>query len=139
MRVENWPQVLLAEIEKAESKPFSWGGRNGGHDCCLFAADVVKALTGTDYAAPFRGRYTTERGAKRALTIYGAGTIPATLEKILGPAQPPLMARRGDVVVANTPLGPAAGICLGTVAAFAGPSGLSRLPLSACTACWRID
>jgi hypothetical protein len=51
-RYEDWPQRLVAAIEAARGRPFSWGAM----DCCLFAADVVLAMTGVDYAAGFRGR-----------------------------------------------------------------------------------
>lgn len=133
MRREDWPEILMDHIEAAKTRPFSWGKM----DCALFAADIVRALTGEDYAAEFRGRYSTSRGAATALTRYGKGTLRKTLEAKFGAPLPPLMARRGDLVMLKSPQ--AAGICIGDRAAFAGPDGITFRPLAECDCCWRID
>lgn len=41
--------------------------RWGVDDCMLAVADVVMEITGKDPAKPFRGRYTTKRGALRVM------------------------------------------------------------------------
>jgi hypothetical protein len=135
MRREDWPERLAAVIEAAQQRPFAWGR----HDCCLFAADVVLELTGQDFAAPFRGRYATALGSKRALSRYGQGTIARTVETLLGEGIAPLAARRGDVVLADTEMGPALGVCVGAVALFAAPKGLAARDLTACRLAWRVD
>jgi len=132
MRREDWPEVLHAEIEAARDKPFVWGAC----DCCLWAADVVKALTGMDYAAEFRGRYSTARGAVRALKRYGKGTLDATMDALL-PRRPFPM--RGDVVMAIVDGQQALGICVDVRAAFKAPQGLTFLPLSEIAAAWAVD
>src|SRR3990167_1641823 len=132
-RFPGWPRRLDDAIEAARERPFSWGSR----DCALFAADVVKARTGEDLAASFRGRYSSRA---EAVALLGArGGLEALVGATLGPALPTaLLARRGDVVMAKTEEGPAVGVCCGAKAAFAGPQGLTFLPLAAWAAAWRI-
>lgn len=65
MRRLNWHQHLAQTLQAAMTRPFSWGE----HDCCLFAADCVQAVTGVDVAADFRGTYTTPLGAKKPLLL----------------------------------------------------------------------
>lgn len=135
MRKQDWPEIMAAAIAAARGRAFAWGS----HDCCLFAADVVRAMTGVDHAAPFRGRYSTARGAAMALKRYAGGGLLAAVTRLLGDPVPGVQARRGDVVYAETALGPAIGICIGPAACFAAPAGLACLPLSACLHAWRID
>lgn len=68
MRLPDW-QILFAKFlkENANSK-FEWGV----HDCCLFSANCVLAITGTDYASSFRGTYSNERDAYRLIKQYGS-------------------------------------------------------------------
>ncbi len=47
--------------------PFEWGS----NDCCLFAADIVQAITGHDFAASFRGTYSDAFGASSLLGSLG--------------------------------------------------------------------
>lgn len=47
--------------------PFS----SGGCDCCLWACDWVLARRGVDPAAPLRGRYRSQAGARRIIAGYG--------------------------------------------------------------------
>jgi len=129
---ENWPEVLDKCISDARGKPFEWGE----HDCCMFAANVVEELTGTDYAAEFRGKYKTMRGASKAL-----GKIPLdkTMDKKLKRTQHP---NRGDVVligkeITQQPL-PALGICLGMTVALIGDQGIEFLPVAVIAAAWDV-
>ena len=101
-RIDNWPRTLNALIEERRAASFAWGA----HDCCLFAADGVRATTGADPAADLRGRYRTALGAARLIRRRFAGDIEA-IPSALGFAEiPPALARRGDVVSYRLP-GPA--------------------------------
>ena len=60
MRVEGWEKILHDTLETMKERPFVWGT----FDCCLFAADIVQALTGVDYAAGYRGTYHSEAEAR---------------------------------------------------------------------------
>lgn len=132
-RLPDWPARLDAAIEAARARPFAWGSM----DCCLFAADVVHALTGEDHAAAFRGRYASRREAVALLATLGG--LEAVLTSVLGPRLAQArQAQRGDVVLTRTPGGPAVGVCCGARAAFAAPTGLTFLPPSAWASAWRV-
>ncbi len=133
-RFEDWPRRLDAAIEAARARHFSW---SEGHDCCLFAADVVLALTGRDFAESFRGRYSTRA---EAVALLGArGGLEAVVTSYLGqPLPTALLARRGDVVMVETPEGRALGVSVGGKAACAGPQGLTFVPMAGWLSGWRV-
>ena len=91
-RQPGWPERLVALIEDRRRTPFAWGV----HDCCLFAADAVLAITGTDLAADWRGTYSSEHSAARMLQQQGG--CEALVARHLPAYTHPLMAHRGDVV-----------------------------------------
>lgn len=132
-RLENWPQIL-ADFIAAADRPFRWGS----WDCGLMAADCILAMTGIDIAAEFRGRYTTARGARRVMRGSMAEMMARVSSAYGMPEVMATLARRGDMVMVDTPLGDALGICVGTRVACAGPNGLTLLPLSAARRAWRI-
>lgn len=109
----------------------------GTNDCCLFGADEVEAITGEDIAAEFRGRYTTELGAVRALRRYGAGSIAATIDTKL-PRVESAFARRGDLAMVNDIVG----IVIGADAIFIsdvdGVSEFVRHPRADWSAAWSV-
>lgn len=86
--------AFYAKIDEYKKRPFVWGEA----DCCLFVADALIALTGTDYAAPFRGKYTTATGAMKALAPYGglSGYLDSVFQRV-----PVNMAQRGDIIMAG--------------------------------------
>lgn len=153
-RYHDWEQRLAKLIEKRQRRAFVWGK----HDCCLFACDAVKAITGVDLARGFRGKYATKASAMKMIRAFtDSGTIEALAVKIAEQRGikevPTLCAQRGDVVVVGQP---PAGSCqlpegqkqtqrqaLG-IAGFngdvliAGPKGLASLPLGAALRAWRI-
>ena len=131
-RFEDWPRRLDAAIEGARKRPFSWGS----HDCALFAADVVVALTGEDLAAYGRGHYDSAETALRM--ISAGGGLAAIATKALGEPVPVPQARRGDVVLRCGEHGPSLGICLGARCAFTGFEGLVFVPLNECEQAWHV-
>lgn len=88
--------------------------RWGVDDCALAIAAIDIAVTGIDTAAHFRGRYRSERGARRVL---GRGGLPKALRaaarrqgwKRIDPRK----ARSGDRALVRTPAGPAVAIFYG--------------------------
>lgn len=133
-RFEDWPQRLAAAIEAARGRPFCWGA----HDCALFAAEVVQALTGIDFAAEFRGRYASKAEAVGLLGERGG--LEAVVTAVLGTPRPsPILAQRGDVVMVVTDEGHALGICNGAHAACAGrEGGLVFKPMPEWRLAWEV-
>ena len=132
MRVDGWEGRLAAEVEAARSRPFVWGQ----HDCAIWAFDVRRALTGEDAAAAWRGRYRCALGARRVLRrVLGARDHAGAATGILGaPLASPLLAQRGDIVLA----GDAFGVCVGADAAFLAPGGLTLRRITEIEMAWRV-
>lgn len=123
---------LPAILQSYAAAKFKWGEL----DCCMFAADVVKEMTGHDYAWKFRNKYKSKFGAMRAIAEYGSLSGLVTVN--VGPMRRPLEARRGDFVIADMPEGEAVGIADGDGAMFLAETGLVRVPLSVCKGCWHV-
>ncbi|WP_323780173.1 DUF6950 family protein [Thalassovita sp.] len=124
-RLPDWKPRLVRYLERTAHEPF----KPGQHDCALFFAGAVEAQTGVDYAAPYRGRYTTLRGGLRVLRKDGFADHIALAAHHL-PEIAPAFAWPGDGMVVDTDDGPALGICQGQMIYVLGPTGgaiLSRL------------
>lgn len=121
--------ALIAQRQRA---PFAWGQ----HDCCLFAADAVLALTGSDPAAAWRGAYSDAAGAARLLAELGGVRAIAAAH---GREIRPLAARLGDVGVLEHDGRDLLAVCAGDVwLAPAAGQGLTAAPLDAALAAWRV-
>ena len=131
-RVEHWERLLAAAIDTARAKPFVWGV----HDCPTFAFEVRMILTGgEDIAALWRGRYTTALGGERVMRRLGWASLENMGRALLGEPRPSvLLAKRGDIVLADTGLG--FGICTGASAVGMAPEGLVTVPLTSCRLAW---
>lgn len=131
-KLPDWEQRLSEYIESVRDTPFVWGE----HDCCTNFFDAALAMTGTDLWHDFRGRYSTELGAFRALKRYGNGDIEPTLDARCE-AIPVGFAQRGDGIWN----GESVGICMGSYALFlAAPDsdeGMVRVPRSEWVKGWR--
>ena len=131
----DWPERLAEAVWAARGRAFAWGR----HDCALFAFDCVRAMTGVDHLAAFRGRYRSANGAARVLrSIGGVKTIEELVTGIFGQPRPVVAAQRGDVVLIDGDLGPTLGVCLGARAAFSGPDGLVYAPTATARSAWRV-
>lgn len=115
VRRPDWPARLAEQLEGARRRPFCFGA----HDCYLFAADVVLAMTGHDTAAELRGAYANERSALRKIAAHGS--FRASIEHYYGPPSAGLPAR-GDVVLARRNGRESLGVCIDH--RFAGPGAL---------------
>jgi hypothetical protein len=89
--------------------------------------------TGVDNAAAFRGAYSTELGAAKALRRIGAGDIESTFDSFY-PERPIGFARRGDLVFN----GEAVGVCIGAVAVFLSDDGYSHVPRAQWQKVWAV-
>ena len=136
MRLPDWDTRMRLAIDGSAYRPFAYGC----WDCCLFAADIVEAMTGTDPAAELRGRYADVMEAMRIIRSYGG--MAAMLDELLGTAPiKPALASRGDVVLLHPPKDgdiEQIGTCLGDAAIVASESGPRFRPMSHAIAAWRI-
>lgn len=122
---------LAAALDAIEREPHRWGT----HDCALgLAAAAVEAVTGTDIAAPWRGRYSTPEEALNVLRSEGC----TSLDELVGTLLPPIGrgdARLGDLgfVPDGSPLGGFLGVYGGERLVVLGLKGKATLPRTAAT------
>lgn len=138
-RRSTWEADLSAYIASVRGRAFEYGQ----HDCGLFAAGAVLAMTGEDPGAPFRGKYANEIGCAKALKKHGAGDLRSTLDALFRPC-PIGRLQRGDLVWN----GEAVGVCMGAHALFVGRAettegepvadGLIRIPRAEWAGGWRV-
>jgi hypothetical protein len=141
-RRDDWERRLDDVFVAALTKPFVWGE----HDCAMFVADCVYAMTDVDCALPhFRGRYYTEIGAARRTREYCGGHIEKMAEKIARdegwPDIPVSTAGRGDVLLVNYELGQSLAIVSLNGKHALAPSrdgGLISVPRLNAVRAWRI-
>lgn len=94
------------EIAKALPIWAQTRGQWGKDDCALALADIDIAVQGIDPAEPYRGRYKTERGARRVLGKAGLlGGWAKAARRFKWPRINPEQALDGDRGVAATPAG----------------------------------
>lgn len=132
-RLPDWRSRLHVTIAGVETQPFEYGK----NDCALFGASIVFALTGTDPAEAFRGRYKTKLGGVRAIRKAGFKDQLDFLEKTFAEIHP-AFAQVGDLGLVDTADGPAVVAILGPLAAGVGPEGLTRFEVSKITKAFRV-
>jgi hypothetical protein len=132
-RLPSWRTRLGLYLAEAARTPFA----EGRHDCALFAAGAVLAMTGMDPAAPFRGRYRTTRGGLRVLRRAGyrdhLALAVAHLEEV-----PPSFARVGDLAAVQGADGPALGVVQGERIYVLRPEGMATVSLLQAMRAWRV-
>lgn len=125
-------------IDALRARRFEWGHT----DCVLAVADIVLAMTGTDIAEGYRGKYADHPGAYRTLRAYGGGGLEAAASKKfadLGAREVAVaLARRGDVLLFDGPELPSLALSIGQYAAAMGDAGLLFVPALDCRRGWRI-
>lgn len=114
----------------------------GEWDCCLFVADWIKARTGRDPAAGWRGTYSTEKGAAKLLRRRGGIVRHFALVAAEHGLRPVARAAEGDVGVLSQPAAGGrmelvAGICTGPRWALLLERGIVSGP-AAPVASWRV-
>lgn len=133
VRREDWPLRLNAWLDSIRARPFEWGR----HDCVLAAADAVEMMTGRDPAAAFRGGYASRKEAVLVLAEHGG--LAAMVSAALGaPLATPRLAQRGDLVLVDTPEGPAVSVVLGAQAAGPGKAGVVFSSMGSWLVAWRV-
>jgi len=131
MRAQNWPEALAAHIEQRRTMPHQWGS----NDCCTFAADAVRAMTGTDPMADLRGIKTAAAVAR----LLRKTPLQKLVTQRLGePLASPLLAQRGDVVLVPQGDEHLLAVCLGEVWAAPGLQGLEVGDMQRAVTAWAI-
>lgn len=125
-KTEGWQPRLVAYLAEVGRADFAYG-RN---DCALFAAGAVQAMTGEDFAAEWRGRYTTLRGGLRLLRAAGHSDHVALAAAHFPPVSRP---RPGDLAVVQTADGPALGIVQGASVYLRGVDRILMAPVADAT------
>lgn len=136
-RRPDWPERLDAVIDAARDQPFAWGR----HDCIIFAAACIRAMTDAD---PLADLPTWDDRRRAAAVIRGAGkgglvaAITHTIAPHGWPTITPALAGRGDLVIVRGRQGRFAAIGIGSQVAAPGPNGLALAPMAQAFAAWRI-
>lgn len=132
-RKKDWRTRLAAYMGAISRRAF----RPGEHDCALFAAGAVEAMTGTDLAAPWRRTYRTLEDGLALLAQHGHGDhvalAAAHLEEIA-----PILAQVGDVAAVREGEALGLGIVQGPAIYVLRPSGLGLVPLTAAERAFRV-
>ena len=132
MRLTHW-QIFYGQITEAyQHKPFKWGE----HDCILWAANVVRALTGEDYGAEWRGTYDSALSAARLINELGGAE--ALVTRFLGEPIPVLMANVGDVLLLKQGDWDMLAICNGQTMLAPGEHGLAVHETASALKAWRV-
>ena len=105
-RKPDWQTCLAQYLSDEARRPFVYGAS----DCALFAAGAIEAMTGTDTADEWRGKYTTLKGGLRALRRSGHTDHIAAAASFMPDGERP---RVGDIAVVATAEEPSLGVIQG--------------------------
>lgn len=136
-RNPDWRFRLGQILDTARALQFEWGV----FDCALHVCNCIRAMTGVDPAASYRGKYSDEAGAA---AIYGSSfeQFIAGIAAQLGCVEVPLtFARRGDLVFIDnkTPQGAIGVVSLDArFAACAGQNGYCLVRMEHWKRTWSI-
>lgn len=129
-RRSDWQTRLAAFLAQRQALPFAWGS----HDCCMFAAGAVNAITGHDYSAG----YAYASAEEAASLLEREGDLAAFATRCLGEPIAPALAAVGDVVLVANDGRQLLAVCNGTSALAPGRLGLVTLGMDAALAAWRV-
>lgn len=135
-RLPGWRARFEAVIDEIKARPFAWRD----HDCGpAFTGRLVEAVTGADLAAPYRGRYSTERGALLLMRREGFDTLADFAASLL-PEIHPSRATIADLaaVPEDTPFGFSLGAVNGERILVLRPDGLGTVDLLAAKRAFKV-
>ncbi|HXJ41389.1 MAG TPA: hypothetical protein VNH18_19060 [Bryobacteraceae bacterium] len=140
-RYPDWQSRLERFISAHRADTFAYGR----WDCCLFVCSAIEAMTGTDIAARFRGKYTSRRGAMAAVReVTGRASVRSVAEdaamQFEMPTIPVRQAKRGDMALIQRGGGPSLGLVSlnGRDVLVVGEGGLVAVPISLALGAWGV-
>jgi hypothetical protein len=136
-RVAGWEERLEALWLARQATPFTWGV----HDCCMWAADVVQAVTGVDLAGEQRGQYdSAETGAVVLAEVGGVLGLAWTRLSPVADLVPIALATAGDVGVVQQggAIGHTLVVNVGDRWVGPGEVGLVEWPAARVLLCWCV-
>jgi hypothetical protein len=128
--VNNIDDIIL----NAASHGFEWGVQ----DCALFAADVIDAQLGTEYANDYRGHYSSELGAAKRLLKFGFKNVEQIADYLMKEANIE-ETKKGDIAMADLGAGDALGVVIGKNAVFLTLDGMVSVVKTKCSKFWRVE
>lgn len=128
-RLPDWRPRLVAYLEEVRTRPFAYGQ----HDCALFAAGAVEAMTGVDLADGHRGQYATLRTGLKLVRGDHLRILRDRFEPV-----PSAFAQIGDIALIGEVGFPALGIFEGETILVLREDGLGRMPRAAATQAYRV-
>ena len=132
-RLHDWRPRLVAYLAGITAQPFAYGS----HDCALFAAGAVEAITGRDLSAPYKGQYRSLEGGLKLLSASGLGDHVAVLRATFAEIAP-AFAAVGDIAVIGEVGTPALGVFEGEHIVVLRPEGIGFMPRAAATLAFRV-
>jgi len=137
-RQPGWRARLSAALIACDSVPFSW---ENGDDCLLrLVARAVEAMTGEDFAAPYRGRYRDAQGARAVLAEEGFDSLGDALASIFAEIAPAHV-QIGDIALVETPgqgVGEAVGMVVGGHISMLGLKGRASVAMRRAARAFRV-
>lgn len=138
-RLPDWPERLAAMFTAHAELPFRWGE----HDCFIFAAAAVQALTGADPLGALRGQWYCRRSAAALLRATGGGIAGAVSSRLGPPMASPVWAQRGDIVLVRG-AAPGSlhrrwlGVCDADRVRGPGPQGMASVGMEQALLAWGV-
>lgn len=132
-RLADWRPRLIGYLATTARREFSYGH----HDCALFWAGAVEAMTGVDLAQDWRGKYANRKAGLRMLRKAGYAD-PFDLAARTFAEIPPAFAQVGDLAVMDTPAGPACGVVQGSGVYVLGMEGLALMSMMGALRAFRV-
>ena len=134
-RFSDWPDRLAAFLQSRLAQPFELGGQ----DCCMFAMDAVRAQTGFDAGARWRGRYEDEASAEALIGPGGLELAALAFAAECGlPEMPWQFAQRGDLVLVRWGNELLMAVVVGDRALGPGAEQLRSVPIGAAIRAWAV-
>lgn len=131
-RRPDWRPRLLDYVRSVARAGF----RPGRHDCALFAAGAVKAMTDVDLAADWPAYGTLAEG-QRHLAARGYADHVAVAAAFFDEV-PPLFAQVGDIAVVEGEIDLSLGIVQGAAIYLLARGGLTAVPLTQAQRAFRV-